>query len=82
MEEVKEQMRKFLENNFAKTRWPFISKVIFKSHFPEHTEEALNELFKEGVVFQRQGLNSLLIQFIDTDEKRERVRQYYIKINS
>ena len=81
MEEVKALIRKYMEYHFEKTKWPFVSKMIIKVQFPEHTEEALRSLQSEGIIYQRKSVNNLLVQYIDTEEKREKVRLHFIKIN-
>jgi len=79
MEEVKEQIRVHMEKHFETTKWPFVSKLILRSYFPEHFEEALRALQSEGIIYQRKGINSLLVQYIVEEDKRQKVRDHFIK---
>lgn len=81
MEETKANILKYLEERYSITRWPFHTKVNLVRLFGEHTDQALIALQREGIVFPRRGVNGPLIQYVEDEISREKVRQHFLKTN-
>ena len=70
MEETKALIKVFLEEQYSKTRWPFISRVMLAHRFGEHTNTALNALYSDGIITRKQGVNGLLVEYLPKDDKK------------
>lgn len=81
MEETKANILVWLEKEYSKTRWPFHLRVKITNNFGEHANQALTELFKEGVVCPRDGAAGPLVQYVIDEKTREKVRNYFLKTN-
>lgn len=53
----------YLELKYQKTKWPFFSEVEVLNKFKGCNDE-LNQLFKDGKIRVRKGLNGRLIELI------------------
>lgn len=87
MEETKKLIQKRLEELYAKTKFPFTSRTILTADFGEHTDAAIQELYREGIIRPRVGVHGVLIEYLVSDkkftqeQKREIVRNHYLKTN-
>lgn len=61
----------YLESKYQKTKWPFFSEIEVMNKFKGCNDE-LNQLFKEGKIRVREGMNARLIELITEKWQNEK----------
>lgn len=59
---MKERILDFMLSAYAVTKWPFFSFIEITNGFGEGAKEALNEMYSEGWIAKREGINYKLVE--------------------
>ena len=82
MEEHRAIILEYMQLAFARTRWPFFNRIKIVNTFGPVIDEALESLFSQGIVLPRVGTQGPLVEYVADQDRRERVKAYYIKTKS
>ena len=65
---MKDGILKYMLDYHRKTKFNFVNLRTLENKFGRETRSALNELFKEGWIAKREGINSPIVELIKFEE--------------
>ncbi|HLO59024.1 MAG TPA: hypothetical protein VK172_14895 [Lentimicrobium sp.] len=65
MTECKQAILNYLKQQFDASKWPFFGFVQLKKQFGKNTRDALNALRTEGIIRRREGINDIIIEYLN-----------------